>query len=358
MSGNEEKREGRVSPSSDLDTSASQSLVPVPSSGGKSGVFFKTPIILLIIAATIAVAAIVVILFIYPGVLSGSGEKGDAWEGYSGEKLECSFELAYNLHVSGEDSLIEFTVVLPTTMERRQEVSDIYMDPQPQEIFEYAGNRYARFVFHDVHDDMTISISGNAALYGYDLGSAMEAGEPLEDEDPERYLISERYLEKDDGAIVEAAYGVGGEGDLEVTRRIFDYVLSNMEYSEYNPGEVGAAEALTRGRGDCTEFSDLMVAMCRARDIPARTVEGYIVDEYAALYVHNWVEVYLEEFGWVPFDPTFADGGAASFSEIRPRLLRVSQVRDDEVLGHYHYWYFTYNGDPVNATESIDFEID
>jgi transglutaminase-like putative cysteine protease len=358
MSGNEEEREGRVSPPSDQDASASQPFVPLPSGSGKKRVFLKIPIICWIIAAMVAITVIVVILFIYPGVLSGSGEKGDVWEGYTGEKVEVSFELEYNLHLSGEDSLIEFTALLPTTLERRQEVPDIYMDPQPMEIFEYAGNSYARFVFHDVRNDLTISISGNAVLYGYDLGSAMEADKPLEDEDLERYLISERYLEKDDSAIVEAAYGVGGEGDLEITRGIFDYVLLRMEYSEYDPGEVGAAEALVRGRGDCTEFSDLMVAMCRARGIPAKTIEGYIVDDRAALYVHNWVEVYLEQFGWVPFDPTFADGGAASFSEIRPRLLRVSQVRDDEVLGHYHFWYFTYYGDPVNVTESIDFEID
>ncbi|WP_170006322.1 DUF4129 domain-containing transglutaminase family protein [Bacillus fonticola] len=69
-------------------------------------------------------------------------------------------------------------------------------------------------------------------------------------------------------------------------------------------------------RGYCDNFSTSMVVMLRTLDIPARWVKGYTqgepqevgveVDRYEVTQnnAHSWVEVYLPEAGWVPFEPT------------------------------------------------------
>lgn len=69
-------------------------------------------------------------------------------------------------------------------------------------------------------------------------------------------------------------------------------------------------------RGYCDHFSTSMVVMLRSLDIPARWVKGYSTGTYIgmedgkSLYevtnnnAHSWVEVYLNGFGWVPFEPT------------------------------------------------------
>ena len=56
--------------------------------------------------------------------------------------------------------------------------------------------------------------------------------------------------------------------------------------------------------------------MCRAVGIPARAVEGYkfetiteeddygVVTEEYELTNHVWAEIYLEEHGWLPVEPT------------------------------------------------------
>lgn len=70
---------------------------------------------------------------------------------------------------------------------------------------------------------------------------------------------------------------------------IYDWVRENVQYdAEYAEGPVrGALAALANGKGDCEDISSLFIAICRAADIPARTVwvpghcypEFYLVDE-------------------------------------------------------------------------------
>ncbi|KGA95652.1 peptidase [Alkalihalobacillus alcalophilus ATCC 27647 = CGMCC 1.3604] len=69
-------------------------------------------------------------------------------------------------------------------------------------------------------------------------------------------------------------------------------------------------------RGYCDNFSTAMVVMLRANDIPARWVKGFtngsLIDSEMGTHVyevtngnaHSWVEVYFDEVGWVPFEPT------------------------------------------------------
>lgn len=353
MPGREEERGAEITLSPGAGESTGYLELPAPSSGSARGLAKALLIVLLGIAA----AASMALAFLLPGLLSKE-ESGLDEGGLSAGESTVSFDLRYDLDLEGEDSLVEFTIALPATLDRRQEVLAMDFDPQPAEVFDREGNSYARFVFREPREDLTVSIEGRVLLLGYDLEAARERESSGEEGDLDAFLAGETYLEKDDFGVREAAREIEGDTDVEIVEGIFDFVLSNMSYSEYDPGDVGAAEALRREEGDCTEYSDLMVAMCRARGIPAKYVDGYYVEGCGDLYGHNWVEVYLEDYGWVPFDPTFADSGSATFSRLDPVTLRVSHLRNDETLGCYHFWYFYYEGDPIEVTETLVFTLD
>ena len=64
--------------------------------------------------------------------------------------------------------------------------------------------------------------------------------------------------------------------------------------------------------GYCTYFATTMAVMLRTQDIPARMTVGYTPGdavgsnrwEVRGLHSHAWVEMYVEDWGWVQFDPT------------------------------------------------------
>ncbi len=66
--------------------------------------------------------------------------------------------------------------------------------------------------------------------------------------------------------------------------------------------------------GYCQYFATAMTTMLRTQDIPTRYTVGYstgtLVDENTyevrGMNAHAWVEVYFEDVGWVPFEPTAA----------------------------------------------------
>ena len=59
---------------------------------------------------------------------------------------------------------------------------------------------------------------------------------------------------------------------------------------------------------DCTEYTDLLVALSRAQGIPARYFEGLLYldkgTDALAKTEHAWPDVYMPSVGWVAMDPT------------------------------------------------------
>jgi hypothetical protein len=144
-------------------------------------------------------------------------------------------------------------------------------------------------------------------------------------------------------------------------KNIYDYVIDNMEYTMPSKRNRGAVKALQSGKGDCTEYADLFVAICRAKNIPARVVTGYTVGVDPTSSKHNWAEVYLQEYGWVPFDPSTGDIENAiirnrAFGRMRPAYIYLSYIRNNEVLRNYNFSLYRYWGDRVRFKDSIEFK--
>ena len=59
-------------------------------------------------------------------------------------------------------------------------------------------------------------------------------------------------------------------------------------------------------RGRARDFAHVFIACARARDVPARFVNGYRAGEEAGGEpgAHCWAEAYVPRLGWIAFDPT------------------------------------------------------
>jgi transglutaminase-like putative cysteine protease len=68
-------------------------------------------------------------------------------------------------------------------------------------------------------------------------------------------------------------------------------------------------DLLELGRGVCQDFAHLMIAVCRAMNVPARYVSGYILGDPSrpsrgSAASHAWCEAFVPGYGWRGFDPT------------------------------------------------------
>lgn len=108
----------------------------------------------------------------------------------------------------------------------------------------------------------------------------------------------------------------GAGSQYEKAKRLQDHFRSGAFTYDLSVDAGHSGNALERflfdtKRGYCEQFAGAYAAMARAIDLPARvavgftpgnpTPDGFSVRGY---HGHAWPEVYLEGYGWVPFEPT------------------------------------------------------
>ncbi len=136
------------------------------------------------------------------------------------------------------------------------------------------------------------------------------------------YLLEQSRLTAADERIKLAAETLGGSAEwgLPLADRINDWVYQSMTYKMGATGvRTTAAEALALGTGVCQDYAHLMLAVCRACELPARYVSGHLLGQGGT---HAWVEVVLPAedgtrgaVAWT-FDPTHASRGGLGYVTI------------------------------------------
>jgi transglutaminase-like putative cysteine protease len=131
----------------------------------------------------------------------------------------------------------------------------------------------------------------------------------LSPEEKAAYLRDAKPFAVKDPAIQRAArQATAGRGDdVAKLEGIHDFVIAHLRYSRdgrWDPAPV----VLASGKGSCSEYTYLFVALCRAAGIPARYVGGITGRAGKPLHVdlvyHRFAQAFVEGIGWVDFDPT------------------------------------------------------
>ncbi len=177
-----------------------------------------------------------------------------------------------------------------------------------------------------------------AKRYGFvsfnDFSSVIENA----DEKAYRKFVYDNYLDIPESfTAAKYIYGSVRRQSLEselVSLR--SYLGNNCEYSldagKTPFGEDFAQYFITENRkGSCSHFATTAALMCRYRGIPARYVEGYVIKpedfpadkssgELAAVDItderaHAWIEIYLDGYGWLPYEVTPGYTESLDFSE-------------------------------------------
>ena len=168
------------------------------------------------------------------------------------------------------------------------------------------GTRFVRF-----QGDAEVVIT---SVFTVDVTHVHQARELLVERSPPdipmnamKYVLPSRYCESDKMLDFARQQFSNLNMGYERIEQIARWVQQNLAFEPGSTNSISSAmDVLAGRRGVCRDFAHLMIAICRALNVPARFVTGmdYGADpSLGPLDFHAYVEVFLGD-RWFIFDPT------------------------------------------------------
>jgi transglutaminase-like putative cysteine protease len=245
-----------------------------------------------------------------------------------------------------------------------QEVKSMEISPTKYTLVtdEY-GNQYAEFDFSGQEAGTTQTINIDYSVVVNELSYNLEG---CLGEIPDEFTQPELHIESDNPQIISLAdeLSQGKSTTCQQIRSFYDYIGNTLVYTPNNEN-WGAQAALGPMGADCTEYTDLLVALSRAHGIPARYFEGLLYmdqsSEAIAKIEHAWPDVYLPGIGWTALDPTLGRQlikRDVYFAHYTPNHIIVTLGSSPSVLRGSSYWTHLYwPGDSTEITVNGDWKI-
>lgn len=124
--------------------------------------------------------------------------------------------------------------------------------------------------------------------------------------------------------------------DLDRVEHIYDWVLDNVTYDWDKVEEVQGKYVLpvlddiyNNKKGICFDYAAIMAAMLRVQHIPTKVVTGMIEEGY-----HAWIEVYIENMGWIKPHVYFNSG---EWTTMDPTYDAMNEKYDGDYSIKYVY---------------------
>jgi len=223
-------------------------------------------------------------------------------------RIELHIELTYEIDQGGAD----FVFNIHAAHTARQTISSeslVLSQPITPQIHTdpVTGNRYMRL--RGLPGELKLSYMATVDMEHHRAEPTQLAEVPIRNLPPEviGYIYPSRYCQSD--RLVKMAineFGQLWQGHSRV-QAIQDWVRRHVSFtSNTSNSNTSAVDTLIEQVGVCRDFAHLMIALCRAVNIPARFATG---TDYGADPVlgppdfHAYVEVYLGD-RWYIFDPS------------------------------------------------------
>jgi len=286
-------------------------------------------------------------------------------------KLEPStkfhLRIKYSLTCNGTRS-INVVSLIPKIFDGEQMVKNVTFSESPLKVFEVEGAKYAEFSFSTPPLIVNLEINATVhrsqdVLWSSDLEPMRKRGRkvPLYNSRGKLgdFLIDERYIEKSNPLIRQIASQVKAEDEIDTIKNTLFYLRDNFKYrADPSPGGGGATKLVDLKVGDCSEFTDLFVALCRSNEIPSRAVRG--VMSYKNIpSKHAWAEVHLKKYGWFQVDPTMSTMKDQESPRQREAFyICMTKLRNDDTICNYMFGICRWQVGKVRMDDEIEMTVE
>jgi len=216
---------------------------------------------------------------------------------------------------------------------------------QPTILSDGSGNTYAHWGDITITRKQNFTVEINYYLLSFNIrylvNSTLIADYDMNSDLYKKYTQSEELIESNNLNITSKAQNLTSNKNnvQEKVLGIYNFVIEHLRY-EAQDEERGAFWALENKVGDCSEYSYLFVALCRAAGIPARVQVGFAFRSIQETLEdgHMWAEYYLENYGWIPVDVTwrlFDEMDYSHFSSLQsmPEVIPYANYAFNNTIG-------------------------
>lgn len=224
-----------------------------------------------------------------------------------GDFQAFDLRLKYFLENTNNFPVLKEITIPPDTVYQKVVIKRLSQIPQ-NVITDTDGNYLAQYVLQP-HETKDIELEAQTLVYMFPQKQSI-----LNAALAERLTQSRNFwnLSSDNSQIAD---------QLNSTKDIYDFTVKNLiyDYEQVTQKTVrqGADGAITsKDNAVCLEFSDLFIALARAKKIPARAIHGYAYTTNSRIQplsltadiLHAWAEYYdNEKQTWVQVDPTWGN---------------------------------------------------
>jgi hypothetical protein len=140
----------------------------------------------------------------------------------------------------------------------------------------------------------------DAMLPSAPLGASADAADQIWLRDREGLVAASAAV-----AALAADLALGCATARDLVNATWDWLMTHLRFGDVHREDLNSEDTLgglLQSRlADCMLGSALLVAICRARGVPARLLTGFLLHP-ANIGPHSWAEVRLSPGQWVPFD--------------------------------------------------------
>ena len=197
-------------------------------------------------------------------------------------------------------------VALPMTLQPLQVVKELKINPATLKMSsDLEGNQWIHYEVKRINPKEKLEMSYSAKIQCNPLLLSANIAKgyminPYSKKFLNSFLKTEPHIESDHPEIVKLASSIKTDNPIAFAQSAIRLVNRKLTY-KIQPGEYGAAFAVEKGEGDCTEYAALFVALCRAKGIPARTNAGFVLAEK---WERHATAEFLVSGRWIPVDVT------------------------------------------------------
>jgi transglutaminase-like putative cysteine protease len=149
---------------------------------------------------------------------------------------------------------------------------------------------------------------------------------------------------------------VGTERDpLKKARLIFTWISTHIPWAsarEYSTIPNISSYCLANKHGDCGIQSLLFMTLARYNGIPAKWESGWMLHE-VEVNLHDWSEIFLDGYGWVPVDQSF---GLQASADARVKYYYLGGIDAYRLIVNDDFGRDLYPAKVYPRSETVDFQ--